>query len=197
MLDFQCSTRYTFLSKFLISTQRRNKVFWYHVMTSQQRRNGIITLLCVLVCTVIHHKWKHRYNTSELFWSDCACAVQIFCGIALGKLYATDGNGILSDCPIWVYAVPYIISILHLFVCQGLFYCLVYILLPIRTVLTFTTLWANSADNKCMIFFLLFPQNRLWHFMQIVSNGDNFHEMSKPVFWGKNRQMLSICRLLK
>ena len=35
---------------------------------------------------------------------------------------------------------------------------------------TFTTiLWANSADDKLMIFFLTFPENRLLHFMQIVS----------------------------
>ena len=47
--------------------------------------------------------------------------------------------------------------------------------------LTFTTPWANSADNKSMIFFLFFSANRIWHFMQIVSNGDNLHEMSKPV----------------
>ena len=33
--------------------------------------------------------------------------------------------------------------------------------------LVFTTLWANSADNK-LIFFLFFPENRIWHFMQIV-----------------------------
>ena len=29
-----------------------------------------------------------------------------------------------------------------------------------------TTLWANSADDKLMIFF---PENRICHFMQIVS----------------------------
>ena len=53
---------------------------------------------------------------------------------------------------------------------------------------------AYSADNKLLLFF---PENRLWHFMQIVSileNGlyhfmqivskrDNLHEMSKPIFW--------------
>ena len=33
--------------------------------------------------------------------------------------------------------------------------------------LTFTTLWAFSAENKLMIFFLFFPENRIWHFMQI------------------------------
>ena len=32
------------------------------------------------------------------------------------------------------------------------------------------------------IFFLFFPENRSWHFMQIVFTGDNLHEMSKPVF---------------
>ena len=61
--------------------------------------------------------------------------------------------------------------------------------------LTFTTLWANSADDK-LIIILLFPppppphththtQNRLWHFMQIISLGDNLHEMSKSIFWKK------------
>ena len=32
---------------------------------------------------------------------------------------------------------------------------------------------------------LFFPENRIWHFMQIVSNEDNLREMSKPVFWEK------------
>ena len=47
--------------------------------------------------------------------------------------------------------------------------------------LTFTTLWAFSADDKLMIYFLFFPENRIRHFMQIVSSGDNLHEMSYPV----------------
>ena len=51
--------------------------------------------------------------------------------------------------------------------------------------LTFTTLWAFSADDKMMLFFLFFPENRIWHYMQIVSLGDNLHEMSNPVFWEK------------
>ena len=33
----------------------------------------------------------------------------------------------------------------------------------------FTTLWTKSEDNKLVIFFLFFPENRIWHFMQIVS----------------------------
>ena len=48
-------------------------------------------------------------------------------------------------------------------------------------VLNFTTLWANLADEKLMIFFVFFPENIIWHVMQIVSNGDNLHEMSNPV----------------
>ena len=50
--------------------------------------------------------------------------------------------------------------------------------------LTFTTLWANLADDKLMIFSLL-PEYKIWHFMQIVSIGDNLHEMSNPVSWEK------------
>ena len=33
------------------------------------------------------------------------------------------------------------------------------------------------------IFFLFFPENRFWDFMQIVSSGYNLHEMSNPVFY--------------
>ena len=36
-----------------------------------------------------------------------------------------------------------------------------------------------------MIFFLFFLENRIWHFLQIVSIGDNLHEMLKPIFWEK------------
>ena len=49
----------------------------------------------------------------------------------------------------------------------------------------FTTLWAFSVDDKLMIFFLYFHENRIRHFMLIVSSGDNLHEMSYPVFWEK------------
>ena len=52
--------------------------------------------------------------------------------------------------------------------------------------LTFTTLWANTADDTLIkVFLFFFPENRFWHFMQIVSHGDSLHEMSKPVFWEK------------
>ena len=54
--------------------------------------------------------------------------------------------------------------------------------------LTCTTPWANSADDN-FIFFLLFQENRIWHFMQIVSIGVNLHEMSKSVFWEKIRKI--------
>ena len=58
------------------------------------------------------------------------------------------------------------------------------------------SIWTNSADDKLMIIFLFFPENRIWHFMQIVSIGDNLHEMSKPVF-RENKKNFSVCRLLK
>ena len=31
--------------------------------------------------------------------------------------------------------------------------------------------------------FLFCPENRFWHFMQIVSLGDNLHKIPKPIFW--------------
>ena len=38
-------------------------------------------------------------------------------------------------------------------------------------------------------YFLIFPANRIWHFMQTVSIGDNLHEMSNPVSWEKIRKL--------
>ena len=52
----------------------------------------------------------------------------------------------------------------------------------LQPLLTVSTLWANSTDGKSDDIVLIFPENKIWHFMQIVSNGDNLHEMSKPVF---------------
>ena len=48
-----------------------------------------------------------------------------------------------------------------------------------------------------IFFFLFFLENRIWHFMQIVSLGDNLHEMSNPFFPRKNKKNISKCRLLK
>ena len=44
--------------------------------------------------------------------------------------------------------------------------------------LTFTTLWANSAD-KNLKYFLFFQENSLRHFMQIVFLGDNLRIITK------------------
>ena len=55
-------------------------------------------------------------------------------------------------------------------------------------ILSFTTIWTNSTD-KLMAFFVFFPENRIWHFMQIVSIGDNLHEMSK-LFSRKNKKKI-------
>ena len=33
---------------------------------------------------------------------------------------------------------------------------------------------------------------QFWHFMQIVSNGDNLHEMSNPVFWENKKNIINL-----
>ena len=35
---------------------------------------------------------------------------------------------------------------------------------------------------------LFFPEDRIKQFMQIVSNEDNLHEISNPVFWEKQEK---------
>ena len=39
-----------------------------------------------------------------------------------------------------------------------------------------------TADDIMKYFFLFFLENRIRHFMQIVSIGDNLHEVSDPIF---------------
>ena len=65
----------------------------------------------------------------------------------------------------------------------------------VMCMLTITTLLAYWAEDKLMIFFLFSPENRIRHFMQIVSK-DTLHKMLNPVFW-ENKTNISICRLLK
>ena len=48
-----------------------------------------------------------------------------------------------------------------------------------------STLGKIFSRQHTEIFSLFFPENRIWHFMQIVSIGDNLHEMSDAVFWEK------------
>ena len=60
------------------------------------------------------------------------------------------------------------------------------------TALAFTTLLANSADDKLTVFFLFLPENRIWHFVQIVSIRDNLHVMSKPGFLEKEEKYFNM-----
>ena len=43
-----------------------------------------------------------------------------------------------------------------------------------------------------MLFFLFFSRKQVLTFMQIVSIGDNLHEMSKPVFWANKKKYFSM-----
>ena len=49
--------------------------------------------------------------------------------------------------------------------------------------LTLGTRWAEFGRWQIgAIYFWFFSQNSIWHFMQIVSSGDNLHEMSNQIF---------------
>ena len=47
----------------------------------------------------------------------------------------------------------------------------------------------NLVEDILKHFSFFSQENRLWHFMQIVSRGDNLHEILKPVFWRKNKMI--------
>ena len=51
--------------------------------------------------------------------------------------------------------------------------------------LTLSTLGKIFSRWHIEIFFLFFSEDRIWHFIQTILNGDNLREISNPVFWEK------------
>ena len=45
------------------------------------------------------------------------------------------------------------------------------------------------ADDILKYFSYFSPEDRIWLFMQTVSNRDNLHEMSNPIFWKIKRKI--------
>ena len=58
--------------------------------------------------------------------------------------------------------------------------------------LKLSTLGKIVSRRNIEIFFLLFTENRCWRFMQIVSNGDNLHEMPSSVFWKNKKTIINL-----
>ena len=54
----------------------------------------------------------------------------------------------------------------------------------------------NSSIQQFEIFLFFSPKNKIQHFMQIVSLGDNLHKMSNPISREKEKKKISICCLL-
>ena len=54
----------------------------------------------------------------------------------------------------------------------------------------------NFSTRHFEIFFLFSPENRLWHFKQVVSLGVNCHENVKVYFSGKNKNRIDKLQLL-
>ena len=60
---------------------------------------------------------------------------------------------------------------------------------------TSTILWANSADDKRIIFLLFSPEKRLWHSCNCLC--ETICMKCQNLFLGKIRKYISKCRLLK
>ena len=97
---------------------------------------------------------------SQLIWIYTVCKNRVYPGSA--------GQGL-----IWIGCLILDIKYFQIY-WSGKYYYLYFCKMFMKrkkedAILTFTTdLWANLADNKLM-FFLFFPENRICHFMQIVS----------------------------
>ena len=50
----------------------------------------------------------------------------------------------------------------------------------------------RNFSRHFRIFFLIFSENSFWHYMQIVSYGDNLHVMSKPVFLENKKNIIIV-----
>ena len=63
-------------------------------------------------------------------------------------------------------------------------------------IIMLSTLCKTFSRPHISIFFLFFPENRIWPFMQIVSVRGNLHQMSYLVFFflGKIRKISPICK---
>ena len=58
--------------------------------------------------------------------------------------------------------------------------------------LTFTTIWPASTDNKLTIFFPNFPIKQDDISFKLSPFWDNLHEMSNPVLWGNKKKYLKM-----
>ena len=66
--------------------------------------------------------------------------------------------------------------------------------------LSLCTLGKNFSRRHFEIFLLFFLENRMWHFMQTlhddfmqtVSKRDSLHDVSHPIFWKNNRNIISL-----
>ena len=65
-----------------------------------------------------------------------------------------------------------------------------------RTILTFTALWANSADNKLIIFFLIFLENR-FDISCKLSPKETICMKCQSLFSGEIKKNILECDLLK
>ena len=122
---------------------------------------------------ITHRKWRHRLDASVSSLSTSNCYgiqvlvwVQTLVGAQMHKL-------------IWAVAVHIPISWLFL---PDIWHIHVYIYHNSRYyTLTLSTL-GKIFSRHFDFLFLFFPGNRIWNFMQIVSN---LHEMLNPVSWEK------------
>ena len=85
-----------------------------------------------------------------------------------------------AHCMVSVYHL--FLFVIHVCILLFLLSCILYVCI------LYTILSTNVADDKLMLFSLIFPENRHSDFMQIVSWGDDLHEMSK-LFSGKIRKV--------
>ena len=83
----------------------------------------------------------------------------------------------------WIFSLTwYIDNCLELYIAQNNIFAFLNSVMYLSTINTYFACDIFSRWQTNAIFFLFFLENRIWLFMQIVSSGDNLHEMSDPIF---------------
>ena len=74
--------------------------------------------------------------------------------------------------------------LLYLYIYLNAFFSMEKFPLEYSVVLTFTTLWANLADYKLMVIFLILPKEKTL----VFHTGDNVHEIKSPMSGEKKKK---------
>ena len=131
---------------------------WAAILLQKYEKN---TLKIIKITVILHISQKERKTEeSILFFSPLFYFVSTFTSLS---------NVWRSEIEKKIVLLCYLKLFFYLVHCK-------------KSFLTLCMLGKKFSRWHFEIFFYCFLENRIWHFMQIVSLGDNLHEVPDPIF---------------